>query len=261
MNRSACRRGNSILLSLARRLRRILRPQDSLGRIGGDEFAIILVSESEPERITAFADTVRRTLATPFTFGDREIYMKCSIGLTLADAQTGTTKEDVLRNAELAQMNAKKLGGDRIQVFRPAMRQARDERLMIETDLRRALERNEIVVVFQPIVRLEDRTIAGFERLLRWDHPRLGRLSPKDFLSIAEETGLIIELGAHVLDKQHVNYRSGSRRWMLIRRFLPASMCRAGNCCVMICCKMSKMRWHGRASFPARSNWNSPKVW
>ena len=193
--------GDSILLSLARRLRRILRPQDSLGRIGGDEFAIILVSESEPERITAFADTVRRTLATPFSFGDREIYMKCSIGLTLADAQAGTTKDDVLRNAELALMNAKKLGGDRIQVFRPAMRQARDDRLTIETDLRRALERNEIAVVFQPIVRLEDRTIAGFEALLRWNHPRLGRLMPKDFIGIAEETGLIIELGAFVLDK------------------------------------------------------------
>ncbi|WP_425330032.1 EAL domain-containing protein [Terrirubrum flagellatum] len=193
--------GDSILLSLARRLRRILRPQDTLGRIGGDEFAIILMSEREPERITAFADMVRRTLASPFGFGDRELYLKASIGLTLADGQSNTTKDDMLRNAELAMAHAKKLGGDRIQVFRPAMRRERDDRLSIEADLRRALDRQEITLVYQPIVRLEDRTVAGFEALLRWDHPRLGRIPPKDFIPIAEETGLIIDLGAYAMDR------------------------------------------------------------
>ncbi|MET0606247.1 MAG: bifunctional diguanylate cyclase/phosphodiesterase, partial [Beijerinckiaceae bacterium] len=193
--------GDSILMSLARRLRRILRPPDTLGRIGGDEFAIILVSEREPERITAFADMVRRTLGTPFGFGDREIFLKASIGLTLADGQSNTTKEDMLRNAELAMAHAKKLGGDRIQVFRPAMRRERDDRISIEADLRRALDRQEITLVYQPIVRLEDRTIAGFEALLRWDHPRLGRIPPKDFIPIAEETGLIIDLGSYAMDR------------------------------------------------------------
>jgi diguanylate cyclase (GGDEF)-like protein/PAS domain S-box-containing protein len=193
--------GDSILLALARRLRRILRPQDTLGRIGGDEFAIILMSEREPERITAFADMVRRTLATPFGFGDREIFLKASIGLTLADGQSNTTKDDMLRNAELAMAHAKKLGGDRIQVFRPAMRRERDDRLGLETDLRRALDRQEINLVYQPVVRLEDRTVAGFEALLRWDHPRLGRIPPKDFIPIAEENGLIIDLGAYAMDR------------------------------------------------------------
>ena len=192
--------GDSILMTVARRLSRILQEQDTLARMSGDQFAAIVVSEYEPDQIIALADTVRRSLSTPVTFADREIALTASIGLSLYDPQLHPRREDMVNDAEIAMRYAKRTGGDRIEVFRPAMRGQRSDRLALEADLRRALERGEIRAFFQPIVRLEDRTVAGFEALLRWEHPRLGRLSPTEFIPIAEETGLIIDLGAFVLD-------------------------------------------------------------
>ena len=107
----------------------------------------------------------------------------------------------MLKDAEIAMRHAKKGGGNRIEVFRPAMRTLRSDRLALESDLRKALERGEIKVFFQPVVRLEDRTVAGFEALLRWDNPRLGRLSPAEFIPIAEETGAIVDLGIFALER------------------------------------------------------------
>ncbi|RDJ23637.1 EAL domain-containing protein [Bosea caraganae] len=193
--------GDSILLTLARRLGRLLRAQDTLARIGGDTFAMILVSERDPERILALAELVRRAVSTPVTFAEREIFLTPSIGLALFDAAPAARKDDALKNAELAMAHAKRQGGNKIEVFVPAMRTDRNDRLALESDLRRAIERGEIQVMYQPIVRLEDRTIAGFEALVRWDHPREGRLLPQDFLAIAEETGLIVDLGVYVMDR------------------------------------------------------------
>jgi len=192
--------GDSILMTVARRLSRILQEQDTLARMSGDQFATIVVSEYEPDQIIALADTVRRSLSTPVTFADREIALTASIGLALYDAQLHPRREDMVNDAEIAMRHAKRAGGNRIEVFRPAMRGQRSDRLSLEADLRRALERGEIRTYFQPIVRLEDRTVAGFEALLRWDHPRLGRLSPAEFIPIAEETGLIIDLGIFALE-------------------------------------------------------------
>ena len=193
--------GDSILLTLARRLGRLLRAQDTLARIGGDTFAMLIVSERDPERILALAELVRRAVSTPLTLGEREIFLTPSIGLALYDPAPAGRKNDPLANAELAMAHAKRQGGDKIEVFVPTMRSDRNDRLALESDLRRAIERGEIQVMFQPIVRLEDRTIAGFEALVRWDHPREGRLMPQDFLAIAEETGLIVELGVYVMDR------------------------------------------------------------
>jgi EAL domain-containing protein (putative c-di-GMP-specific phosphodiesterase class I) len=97
--------------------------------------------------------------------------------------------------------HGKRSGGDRIEVFKPAMRERKTDRLTLESDLRRALERDEITLLYQPIVRLEDRSIAGFEALARWDHPKMGRIAPADFISIAEEIGLIVDLGLFALDR------------------------------------------------------------
>ena len=191
--------GDSILLTIARRLSRLLKPQDTLSRLSGDQFALIVLSEREPARIVAFAETIRRTLRAPIAFNDREIFLTASIGLALAENQTHRTDE-VLKDAELAMYYAKRIGGDRIEIFKPAMRSRKTDRLTMESELRRAIEREEIKVLYQPIVRLEDRAIAGFEALARWDHPKLGRLSPAEFISIAEEIGLIVDLGLFVLD-------------------------------------------------------------
>jgi diguanylate cyclase (GGDEF)-like protein/PAS domain S-box-containing protein len=192
--------GDSILLTLARRLSRLLKPQDTLARLAGDQFAMIILSEREPTRLVAFAETVRKTLRAPITFNDREIFLTASIGLALSDSQTHRT-EELVKDAELAMYHAKRIGGDRIEVFKPAMRARKTDRLTLESELRRALEREEITILYQPIVRLEDRTIAGFEALARWDHPKMGRMSPSEFISIAEEIGLIVDLGLFMLER------------------------------------------------------------
>ena len=191
---------DSILLTLARRLGRLIKPHDTLARLSGDQFGLIILSERDSARITALAETIRRTLRAPITFNDREIFLTGSIGLTLGDSEPQRAEER-LKDAELAMYHAKRNGGDRIDVFKPAMRARKSDRLSLESDLRRALEREEITILYQPIVRLEDRSVAGFEALARWNHPKLGRLSPNEFISIAEETGLIVELGLFVLER------------------------------------------------------------
>ncbi|HVY58465.1 MAG TPA: EAL domain-containing protein [Xanthobacteraceae bacterium] len=192
--------GDSILLTLARRLGRLLKPQDTLARLAGDQFGLILLSEREPTRIIAFAGTLHKALRAPITFNDREIFLTASVGLALGDGQASNV-EEVLKDAELAMYYAKRMGGDRIEVFKPAMRARKTDRLTLESELRRSIEREEITILYQPIVRLEDRSVAGFEALARWDHPKMGRLSPSEFISIAEEIGLITDLGLFVLER------------------------------------------------------------
>ncbi|MBV8924519.1 MAG: EAL domain-containing protein, partial [Bradyrhizobium sp.] len=192
--------GDSILLTLARRLTRILKPQDTLARLAGDQFGLILLSEQDPARITNFAETIRKTIRAPIAFNDREIFLTASIGLALSDPQSQLTDE-IIKDAELAMYHSKRIGGDRIDVYKPAMRARKTDRLTLESELHRAIEREEITILYQPIVRLEDRSIAGFEALSRWDHPKLGRMSPSEFISIAEEIGLIVDLGTFVMDQ------------------------------------------------------------
>jgi diguanylate cyclase (GGDEF)-like protein/PAS domain S-box-containing protein len=192
--------GDSILLTIARRLARLLKQQDTLARLSGDQFAFLLISESQPERIAAFAESVRRTLRAPITLGEKEIFLTASIGIAMHDVKQNDA-EELIRDAEMGTFHAKRLGGDRIEAFRPALRQHGSDLATLESDLRRALGREEIKVLYQPIVRLEDKTIAGFEALVRWDHPKLGRIPPSDFVPLAERTGLIIPLGLFVLDR------------------------------------------------------------
>jgi diguanylate cyclase (GGDEF)-like protein/PAS domain S-box-containing protein len=192
--------GDSILLTLARRLARLLKPQDTLARLSGETFGLILVSEKEAGRIIAFAETMRKAINGPITFGEREINLTASIGLALSDGQP-QRGEDLLKDAELAMFHGKRIGGDRIEVFKPAMRARKTDKLALETELRHALEREEITVLYQPILRLEDRSVGGFEALARWDHPKMGRLSPFEFVSIAEEIGLMSDLGLFVLER------------------------------------------------------------
>ncbi len=192
--------GDTILLTIARRLHRLLKPRDALSRLAGDQFAVMLLSEQDPARIAAFADAVNQAIKAPITFAKREIVLTGSIGLiTWTSAQA--TAEDMVKDAELAMHQAKRFGGDRIEPFRPAFRSVGTDRLQLESDLRRALERKEIALAYQPIVRLEDRTIAGFEALLRWEHPRRGTIPPSDFIPVAESCGLIVQLGLFAMQQ------------------------------------------------------------
>ncbi len=192
--------GDTILLTIARRLHRLLKPQDSLSRFSGDQFALMLLSEQDPARIAAMADAVKQAIHSPITFAKREIVLTASVGLvTWTSPQTSA--EDLVKDAELAMYQAKRFGGDRIEPFRPAFRSVGTDRLQFESDLRRALERQELKLVYQPIVRLEDRTIAGFEALMRWEHPRRGTIAPSDFVPVAENCGLIVQFGLFAMQR------------------------------------------------------------
>jgi diguanylate cyclase (GGDEF)-like protein/PAS domain S-box-containing protein len=192
--------GDTILLTIARRLHRLLKPKDSLSRFAGDQFALMLLSEQDPARIAAVADAIKQAIGSPITFAKREIVLTASVGLITWTAAQGSA-EDMVKDAELAMHQAKRFGGDRIEPFRPAFRSVGTDRLQLESDLRRAVERKEFTLAYQPIVRLEDRSIAGFEALLRWDHPRRGMIPPSDFIPAAESCGLIVPLGLFAMER------------------------------------------------------------
>ncbi len=193
--------GDSILLTVARRLSRLLKPQDSIARFYGDQFAIILISEQQPERIAVFADSVKKVLKVPIVFGERELTLGVSIGIAIHDVQAHKSAGDVVNDSELALYHAKRMGGDRIEPFRPSLRQQGRGRGSLDKDLVAALDRDEIEVVFQPIVDLNDRMIKGFEALARWNHPQRGNVPPSDFIPAAERTGLIVPMGIHVMEQ------------------------------------------------------------
>ena len=192
--------GDTILLTVARRLHRLLKPKDSLSRFAGDQFALMLLSEQEPGRIAAVADAIKHAINAPITFAKREIVLTASVGLISWTADQ-TSAENMVKDAELAMQQAKRFGGDRIEPFRPAFRTVGSDRLQFESDLRRAVERKEFTLAYQPIVRLEDNSIAGFEALLRWDNPRRGMIPPADFIPVAESCGLIVQLGLFAMQK------------------------------------------------------------
>lgn len=192
--------GDTILLTVARRLHRLLKPKDSLSRFAGDQFALMLLSEQDPGRIAAVADAIKHAINGPITFAKREIVLTASIGLMSWTSEQASA-EDMVKDAELAMQQAKRFGGDRIEPFRPAFRTVGSDRLQFESDLRRAVERKEFTLAYQPIVRLEDNSVAGFEALLRWDHPRRGMIPPADFIPVAESCGLIVQLGLFAMQK------------------------------------------------------------
>jgi len=192
--------GDTMLLTVARRLSRQFKAQDTVARIGGDQFAILITSETDPHQIATTAERVRRTLRTPMKVAEREVILTGCIGIAVYDGKQ-SDPGDVLKEAEIAMFRAKRGGPDRIDIFTADLRGEEEERLPLESDLRRALERDQIRIVFQPIIHLGNDSIAGFEALMRWDHPKQGRLNPDDFLPVAEESGLMGMLGSYAVEK------------------------------------------------------------
>ncbi|MFC5989508.1 EAL domain-containing protein [Limoniibacter endophyticus] len=181
--------GDTILLTIARRLHRILRPNDSLARLSGDQFALMLLSEQEPARIAAMADAIRQAIRAPIVFAKREVVLTPSIGL-ITWTQALTCAEDMLKDAELAMHQAKSSGGDRIEPFRPAFRSAGNDRQQLQSDLKRAIERKEFYLSYLPVYRIEDRSVACFQTILHWDNPRRGLIEAHDFLPTALSCGM-----------------------------------------------------------------------
>ncbi|NOZ33054.1 MAG: EAL domain-containing protein, partial [Alphaproteobacteria bacterium] len=195
---------DSVLLAVSRRLARVLRPLDTLARFGGDQFGVILVSENNASKIAEVAEQLRKAMRIPFNFGDRDLSISASIGVTIYDKKTSSA-EHVIHDAELAMMYAKRMGGDRMEAYRVHARQIAQVGKAMSEDLARGLDRGELGVLFQPIVDIQRNRLAGAEALMRWQHPERGLIGPDEFIPLAERSGLIDRVG-HLAFRQAAMY-------------------------------------------------------
>ncbi len=191
--------GDELLRSVSKRLQSCLRPGDTVARFGGDEFTVLLPNVKQVEDAVHVSNRILVELGRSFTLAGTEIYTSASIGIVLSNGPE-QNPEDLLRNADIALYRAKSNGKGRYEVFAESMHVRALERLEIETDLRRALERQELQVYYQPIHHLPSHQLAGFEALLRWVHPTRGVLAPSEFLAVAEEAGLLNSMGWWVVE-------------------------------------------------------------
>jgi diguanylate cyclase (GGDEF)-like protein len=189
--------GDQLLIATARTLESCMRPNDTVARLGGDEFAVLLDGLNKNHAI-AVAERIQQALARPFNLIGHEVYVSASIGITISNGSY-TDPENVLRDADTAMYRAKEGGKARFVLFDSTMHSHAMALLKLENDLRRAIERNEFQIDYQPIIRLATDELYGFEALVRWNHPERGLVLPDTFIPVAEETGLIVDIGQQVL--------------------------------------------------------------
>lgn len=211
--------GDAILVAVAERLRSALRSGDTIARMGGDEFAVLV---EDPPAATGPAEVAERlleVLQAPFMHGGKELFVHASVGVASLTSRQQTADE-LLRNADVSMYMAKNMGKNRVETFEPSMHAAATARLALKGDLERALERDEFFVLYQPVMNLSTMELVGVEALLRWRHPQRGVVAPMDFIPVAEETGLIIQLGRWVLEQACRQ----SRAWDVLSPERPITM-------------------------------------
>ena len=204
--------GDQLLVHVARRVEGALRPADSVARFGGDEFMILCDAVEDERDAAVIGERVLAALERPFPLGEGEVALGGSLGLALGGQES--TPEGMVRNADIAMYRAKERGGARYEIFDPAIGERVVNRLNQESELRQAIERDELRLVYQPIVAVSDGRLVGAEALVRWEHPERGLLAPAQFLPLAEETGMIVPLGRWVLQEacaQATRWQENSR--------------------------------------------------
>jgi diguanylate cyclase (GGDEF)-like protein/PAS domain S-box-containing protein len=189
--------GDRVLRTTAQRLSKCVRTVDTVARLGGDEFAVLIEDATSEERVIEVAARIVEALKEPFAFAGSSLRVAASVGVAFAEPGEGV--EELLRNADVAMYSAKAQGKSRYCVFQPQMQEVVRNRLRIEADLTRAIHKNELRLLFQPIVDLESGYLLGVEALVRWQHPERGLIAPAEFIGVAEETGQVIGLGRWVL--------------------------------------------------------------
>jgi diguanylate cyclase (GGDEF)-like protein/PAS domain S-box-containing protein len=192
--------GDALLTSVARRMTAAVRETDTVARLGGDEFVIVMPDVERPEDAAAVADKVLDALSEPFHIENQDVYVRASIGISLYP-RDGADEQALLKNVDLAMYRAKHQGRGRVSFFTEEMNAANRARQQLEAELHRALERQEFILHYQPRLDLCTGRISGVEALLRWQHPKHGTLSPAGFIPLAEETGLIVRIGAWALEE------------------------------------------------------------
>ena len=220
--------GDELLAGVGERLASVMRASDTVARLGGDEFVVFCEDISGEHHALSLVERLFELLEAPFEVRQRRHHVTASVGIALANE--GSTADELMRDADAAMYRAKERGRNRYEVFDNEMHAWSRQWLETEADLRRALTQDELFNVYQPIVESGDGRITGFEALVRWEHPTRGTIGPAGFIEVAEQSGLIVEIGA----RENAGQASANRRWPGARRGgIPGAQIQIAEGCVL----------------------------